>query len=535
MDLSIGLLGVLGIVGYNFRSKRENEKNKRNSLSPNTIPSGESVYESKDYLKVKQTEKDNLDNFYKNSIVVKGTNNIGTSYNSTNAEKNKVTYKKRFQGPHDVPVEKTQPDRVFSGPMFNIALRYQEEEDKTELKEGFTGTKNFSQLSGRPMEISHQNMTPFFGSHPETVMNNNSKTILSKHTGEYRPQKRETFQVINGPVDNVNGTPLTRPDASRYIVSDKQTNVLPFEQIKVKPIPTEHTRILPKTVDELRQGSNNKKYTYAGRINHGASEFKRGFVGEVNKNRPDSHFKQKYFFTTKSSDPESAPVVNFNDDFRTTQNKQLLESSYNKGIIQKGGFGTTTRISAENDGRSTFYQGDNRNTLKNDWVRNHKNHYLRNPDAQFSYHAPEQERETTSRRDLIGLKGEAAMYSKLQDTARTTNKQNTLYSYSGNIESPGNHVPADRSQYNNTEFKTRPTREYTPSGLSSKGQGTEFINITQADRPSVNDYIGIGSTLIPGITNQNLIGEMTYSYNPSEHNFSDRIVPDIKIKSKFRN
>lgn len=523
MDLSIGLLGVLGIVGYNFRSKRTHEKEKRTHVSPHSTPNGVSVYESKDYLKVKNMEQNTLDDFHKKSIVVKGTNRFVTSSGTGNQvkERSPILQKVRFTGPHDT-IEDDSPTMIHAGPMFNTGMRSYEDGTQKPFRENFTPMAGVSELSGARTDMTHQNMTPFFGSHPNTVMDNNTSTVFAKHVGEKIPSKRETFQVANGPVDNVFGAPLARPELERYVASNKQTNELPFDQLKVQPIPQEYMRILPRNVDELRTGSNNKKYTYGGRVNHGAKEHRRGFVGVVAKNQPDTDYENDpgRYFVTRAAIPEKPSVVNYEEAYKSTVNKELASSTPNLGPGVNTGLGTRVGVSVDDDGKSTIYQRDTKNTFANDWVRNHVGEVRRDADAQKSYRAVGQERETTTRQDLIGVKGQEAMYRGLADSAKTTNKENTLFTYSGNVESATIHVPENRAQFSNAELRNQETREYIPGGVLARGIGSESVNITQRNTVGPNDHFGGAGTLIPG--NQ-LMGQTTLKNNGSEHDFGHRL------------
>lgn len=528
MDLSLGILGILGLVGYNFRSKRLQEKPKRHAISPHSSPNGISVYESKDYLKVKNTEKKTLDKFHENVITVRGTNRVGTSYNKPTEKRPEIQTTERFgKNSNDLELIPEHPTQIYSGPMFNIGMKHDEEPAESNVKESFTDSRNFSKLAGTNINMEHKNMTPFFGSHPNTIMTNNNQTILSKHNGEARPAKKETFQIINGPVNNVNGLPLSLPELSRYIPSNKLQNVLPIEQIKVKPIPQEFTRILPKTLEELRKGALKQKLTYAGRVVDGIKGVKRGVMGEVKKNRPDRAFKQKFKFTNKAAGPEESPLVDYKTAHRDTSNKELLEDSFNLGIVQKGSSGQINRLSTKDDGKSTIYQGDSKNTFDNDWVRNRADGIRRDDKIQYTYRASEQERETTSRQEFIGVKGNNATYRNLDDVARTTNKQNVLYEYSGNVENANTFVPMNRKQYTNAEFKTRPTKEYTPGGLNSTGVDKNFVNIKEKDIPTLTDYFSVGSNRIPSTFNKKTIGDISYTYNSTEHDFGDRMITEL--------
>jgi hypothetical protein len=525
MDLSIGLLGVLAIVGYNFTTRRNPAAPIRHKVSAHDVPNGETVYESKDYKKVGRQEKNKLTEFYKQSMDVKNTNKYSVA---SNLKSKGPVVPKQVQFAKEPMPDVTQGDQqIFAGPMFNMGMRYYVEPDTSQFneKEKFS---TVSKLTDRRADFSHQNMVPFFGGHPPNNLNNNTETILSRHNGEYRPPKMETFSTLN-PAENVFGTPIAELDKSRFITSNKLTNELPFDQEKIAPIPQELLRPEYRTVDEMRVDTN-KKYTYEGRINHRKMETMLGTIGEVSKNQPERFYDNsaERYFTNATADHLKQPLVNYGDVFKQTLNKQLTESEFNLGGVQNQRMGAVTRIGTAADAEAnagkplTNYGGDTKNTYHGDWVRNNKNTVgKRDVKAQNSYHASEQERETTSRADLIGLKGTDAMYRGLEDTAKTTNKENVLYAYSGNMDSVGVHVPARREQYYSAEFQTKPSMSYTPGGVHSKGTTVESVSMELSNKVAPVDYFGNHDALISNAPSS--LGQVSYKYNAAEHDFSDRI------------
>lgn len=524
MDLSVGLLSVLAVVGYNFASKKPTEHPKRYTISPNDIPNGETVYESKDYKKAKNEERSKLSEFYSQSKDIKNTNKYTVVSNvKSNSRDNAKSV--RFED-EQVPIVVDNSKQAFSGPMFNMAMRYYVEPEDAEFnkKENF---ENVSRLTDGRADYSHDNMVPFFGGHPNTVMNNNSATILSRHNGELKPAKTESFKTVN-PAENIYGHHFER-DLSKYVTSNKMTNLLPFEQKKIAPIPEELVRPVSKTIDELRT-KNNPRSSFKAKINHGALESRLGFIGKFTKKRPETYYKNSpnKYLTNAPSSTLKQPVANYKEAFRDTTNKQAMEQDYSLRAVQNQRLGPVVRLSKTDDGKSTIYGGDTRNTLANDWVRNHTNDIsLRDEKTQETYFLPEQERESTNRLELIGLKGDEAMYKGLEDTPKITNKQNTLYTYTGNMESPSIHLPESREQYYNAELITKPSRSYVPGGTHAKGVGPEHVNVQLSNKVYPEEYIGIHDSINSAITHSDLLGKTTYKYSSSEHDFSSRIIPSI--------
>lgn len=183
-----------------------------------------------------------------------------------------------------------------------------------------------SKLTGQDIPVQdfvHNNMVPFFGS---TIRQNlDPKANMSKlenFTGTmddslYIP-KREQEPLFKASKDHcyINGAPSQTDRLISHIsVPVVQNNVLPFKQIKVGPglnqgygsKPTGGYQqmdvqdiVRPKTIDELRIGSN-PKLTYKARMLDGQKGALRGKVGKLEKNRVETYFENgpnRYFTTT---------------------------------------------------------------------------------------------------------------------------------------------------------------------------------------------------------------------------------------------
>ena len=138
----------------------------------------------------------------------------------------------------------------------------------------------------KDVQLTHNNMTPFFGSSIKQNINDTGTTqhVLEQYTGNYRHTRRDNKQEVEylfDPSPNeayvYGSNNVTNRDQTRFFPSatGKKHNELPFEQINVgKGIANGYTarpnggfhqdvRILPKTTDELRV---NPKITYEARI-----------------------------------------------------------------------------------------------------------------------------------------------------------------------------------------------------------------------------------------------------------------------------
>ena len=140
-------------------------------------------------------------------------------------------------------------------------------------------------LTGEPIDpkaFTHNNMTPFFGSHVRQNVDEYTNTnIIESFTGQKSFEKRKTeISQMFDPEANIRNpygmSNLSGYQRERYIVSNRRNNEAPTEKIYVGPglnrgytwypsggFQQAETRdyILPKTVDELRVKTN-PKLTY---------------------------------------------------------------------------------------------------------------------------------------------------------------------------------------------------------------------------------------------------------------------------------
>lgn len=168
-----------------------------------------------------------------------------------------------------------------------------------------------SKLSGMNIpveEFKHNNMEPFFGGTKKqnVDLNKGNDFLLETYTGTgeiFHDQKMENvcFADVN---ESSSSSPYMKKDSyqeeyDRMVASRTKNNELPFEKEYVAPglndgytkesnqygfQPNDRDYAMPKSVDELRQGSN-PKLSYQGRTVMGQKGSKRGFTGKLEKNR----------------------------------------------------------------------------------------------------------------------------------------------------------------------------------------------------------------------------------------------------------
>ena len=207
-------------------------------------------------------------------------------------------------------VNKYDTPRVYTDKYFNPALIAKMNEEAGEFN---TKNASFTSLTGDKVGgdyFQHNNMVPFFGSNVRSRMiNENANEGLldsMQGAGSQYLTKSEKSPLFS-PSENLqwaHGMPsFSEFEQSRMNVSNKMSNVKPFEEIKVRPGLGKGEESLgfnsgmmaremwmPKTVDQLR-ASNNQR---AGGISLDGHEgpalsaiTNRGYHAPVEKNRPD--------------------------------------------------------------------------------------------------------------------------------------------------------------------------------------------------------------------------------------------------------
>ena len=207
-------------------------------------------------------------------------------------------------------VNKYDTPRVYTDKYFNPALIAKMNEETGSFNNKNT---NFTSLTGDKVGsdyFQHNNMVPFFGSNDRSRMiNENANEGLldsMQGAGSQYLTKSEKSPLFS-PSENLqwaHGMPsFSEFEQSRMNVSNKMSNVKPFEEIRVRPGLGKGEESLgfnsgmmaremwmPKTVDQLR-ASNNQR---AGGISLDGHEgpalsaiTNRGYHAPVEKNRPD--------------------------------------------------------------------------------------------------------------------------------------------------------------------------------------------------------------------------------------------------------
>lgn len=527
MDLSLPLIGVLGLVGYNLNRKPNSREytDKRIKIPASELQNGKTIYESKDYIRIKEDEQSRLNSYYADRNKIIATNRYtATTNNTTSGGQNKII-KNPIDSVSEIKLlDKTE--KIHAGPMFKEGGYYSKEVSPKEIKENFDS--DVSELSGLKTDFKHTNMQPFFGSNIKQPVDGVS--MLDKYNGRNFLSKKEV--ELKKPINKqqVHGMkPFTQlVDLSRYDPGRFRNNVLPFKQYKEPPIPGEYVRGIDKTVDELRTLNNPKASGLEGRINPGSGNYMRPIDPNFVKNRVSTTYAGDFngLYPTFSKDTEETYIARHIDDLKYTSKGDVMETSYNMGPghVTRG---EKTRITNDiNDKTSTYQPGSHHFELANDWVRNaKKNVSLRDENKQYTYTAYEQERETTNREIIGNAFDSRGNKMRSLDKAKTTNKELSNYSYTPAAHSQREKAPVGREFYNKIHRKQRPTREYFAGGGKLFAPQSNQAHIAQKPKAMVEDYTSPAKMNNLQIPNPSNIGVDTSNnkYQQMETDFTYRL------------
>jgi len=294
---------VIGI-GYVFNNKGidRNDVSETDfiaSVPVNNKPNGNNIFQNESTINIRRNEQKRADKLFTKS-------------------KNSLETNVMIAGP-PIPIF-NKVDYVNE----QLPLEYNEGSPEFLLTEQENNNFKGMSLTGEPITVenfSHNNMTPFFGgSIKQSVDENCNREMFENHTGtsDISHKKKEIGSLFK-PEPNVSNAygagNLDGYMQDRYIVGNKRDNVGPTPSIKVGPglnkgftsqpsggFHQTDTRdyILPKTTNELRIQSD-PKISYRTPIISGMKNAKPGKVGTMEKNRPETYYKNtpdRYLTTT---------------------------------------------------------------------------------------------------------------------------------------------------------------------------------------------------------------------------------------------
>lgn len=512
MDLTLPLVGILGVIGYNLNKPSNSREyiDKRVKLPLSELSNGKSIYESRKFARIQQAEREIHEKIRKNNDLVSFNNASDAKASSALSNPKKVKFTEPNVNDYKTPSPISAANKIFDGPMFS-AEKYFIPESFTKDFDPKETFGNVSSLTGTTTDFAHKNMVPFFGG---KVKNGNSNNTLGRYTGrDNNISKVEVPAIQNGPVNNVHGNILFTDtiQQDRFIASNNHATLLPFEQVRVQPIPGHDNRGSHKTIEELR--TVNPRLPYEGRLTPGNTIAKRAIIGEV----PDVRVTTDYtlgpskHFRTKGLD--EGTYYDNTDHHRDTKKNITAESQFNQNSGVNYGRGNILRASKTDDGSNTIVQEDKRGNFPGNWVRSRKAvAEVDNIPTAGNYRLREQERETGNRAGsgnvISKMRGNVNRYD---EALKTTNKELTLYSYKGSMNGSSIKKEYNREAWYANETKTKGSREHTPSGkkMGAPGVGIDDYHFDTKERLIPEGHIGGRAVYVQEPTRD--IGEVSKS------------------------
>lgn len=451
-DLTLPIIGLTTIAGY-FFSRKPRSQAAAPSIDTFELnkPNGDNIYSSNkveevnrevlarsmaNYDAAKKPAETGMIPPYFNAFVGSVGQNVKTSFEHQGniQQEAKASEINRIANPMAV----STPRPIDARPMFQTDTLFQGTQRNDD------GTDK-SLLTGLPLDTSHNNMVPFFGSNlKQNVETFSNESVLDRHTGRqatYQP-KKEVNKMFDNVQQDIHGTPIftNQVDTDRYIPSLYRQNEKPFkpEYIAAPISGTFENPVAPqfRNVDELR-ASSKPKLSFEGRTVAGQMGSVRGVQAEFEKRRPDTFYEKGEDHMFKGPGGVVARKVdeNFATNFKaTSRNDQNVEYYGNANPEFK-----TTRQRAQLDNQNGFdalVQEPKRFNYENDYIRNVAGQQRAADYGKSAVALPETERASTS--VSVVLNPQALQQGNVQrpsDLPKTTGKE-TLVSanHSGNVK-----------------------------------------------------------------------------------------------------
>lgn len=253
------------------------------------------------------------------------------------------------------------PNRPMFAPILNLQqLNYKEE--FSNFDNNVPTKQDISLLTDMPIDMSHTNQVPFFGSNvTQNMQPSTNETLLDTYTGNSKLffHKQEQFpKFALNPQAGVDANMKTPPvrdyiDNSRFIPSRFKQGEKPFApQLDPAPIaftldnPVTTAQITEPTIDQLRVATK-PQISYKGMVKAGKSlRNKPGIIGYVSKYGPETSFKwgENRLFTAPAA--HRKPMMNPEYSVGICATKVNVNNQY-YGIPFKG-VGTIQRSVIDN-------------------------------------------------------------------------------------------------------------------------------------------------------------------------------------------
>jgi hypothetical protein len=321
---------------------------------------------------------------------------------------------------------------------------------------------------------------PFFRKAPPNINYDDSRQLrLHQGNSEFKTKKTEQpnfFQPFKQ--ENVFGSQFNGDELqSKYVTSNINNNVRPFEQQMVSPIDDKSSVIgdinrqyYEKSKTENIRALSNQKESYEGRVLSGSKHARRGKIGQVFEHSPMTDYynsPDKWLTTT------GAYTAN-------TERPEEIIPPTNRQYFNKQEFGPATGIDSEVPSERPKFALSNRQNFAADTVRNAGTAVgqMNNENVMNSTIVYPNERDVTTLRTYdSNLKPESEKLTMgIQDKIKNTIKQTTI-------------DPANNGYLTGTEL---PTERLYDEVKNTKKQHTTYDE----------NYVGIGGTNVPQPINE---------------------------------
>jgi hypothetical protein len=439
----LGIVALTALFGY-LNSKGDENPEVLKDVPKELLSNGNSIYTSNRVDEVTKEMQKMADNLVEKSQHPQHTGILPPLFNTYGTRGQKLEFEERAKANQMAEINQFNK---LANPLLTDNQLLVPTVDTKSLPTGTAkfdeiGGDNISLLTGLPIDKSHSNMVPFFGSTVKQRTEEFSNApLIERYTGtEPRSGKQEISSLADKEKENIYGSPAftTQIDIqSRYIPSTFRENELPFTQERISaPIawgPLDKIKPQYKTIDELVV---NSKETYEGRFIEsskltGGKGDKRGVIGSVKKNRPETSFQWGEERLFKGPGAVLAPKGEA-DSSVTFKDQKTASVSY-FGNSHKESEGNAVRLRGEGASGEelvTDTSDSKRRILEEDTSRIFRNgqwssQLRKNPTDGIMVQFTERGNENTQ--ILGGNKERSGQIQQLFDEAKATMKETTVF------------------------------------------------------------------------------------------------------------
>lgn len=486
---TLALFGIMSVLGYNLNQETSAAAPPLPGVPPEERPNSSNIYNSQ---MVKNAEDAVLAlgvQAYANAKVPAQSGIIPpifNNYNAQSADTPIASYQK--QGAINELNKRSaltnKEPSIENRPMFNVPITpLTSVTNPSELPQSefgsMTETRTVSLLTGQPLESTHLNQVPFFGSNTkQNVESFTNTTTLDLYTGkkdDFMHKKDANIKPMfaQQPQDIYQMNFVSNVELDRFIPSILKQSQKPFEPERIaapKSGTLETTVPREPGIDELR-AQNRPQISYTAPFKSGQVTAIMGDIGVVEKNRPETSFELGESRLFRG--PGAVTAVKARENYSQIQETKYVGAEY---------FGSKSSGAAANARTQTQTATvDRRQQLDftNETFRNETTYVPAQNDATRNILTNSLERDTT---------------------------QNVTHILNANQSGSGHQVPNQTPMRSTIKQTTLSAFEGTVTGLIKK---SDLQNITKFELPTTNKQ----QNLIEGYLGQGNKADGVGAYN----------------------